>query len=89
MDIAFSDFAIAFMASALTEILKFFPVLNSQPIFKSLTAVLVVAAGAFYMSGFNIAAWDWNQFFTILMFSFVNYKMLIQPSAKAMSIRTQ
>ena len=89
MDITFSEMAIAFMTSGLTELLKMFPILNSKPIYKSLTAVAVVAAAAFYMSGFSIAAWDWDKFFTILVFSFVNYKLVIQPVAKSMSLKTQ
>lgn len=89
MDITFSEVAISFLASGLTELLKMFPVLNSKPIYKSLTAVAVVAAGAFYMSGFSIAAWDWDKFFTILMFSFINYKLIVKPAAQAMSLKTQ
>lgn len=89
MDITFTPYAIGLMASVLTEVLKYLPILNSKPIYKSLTAVLVVAAGAFYMSGFSLAAWDWERFFMILIFAFVNYKVIVKPVAESMNLRTQ
>ena len=89
MDIQLSAFIIGFLASVVTEIFKFFPVLSQNEVTKVLTAVVVMAAGTLISLHFNVSAWDWNLFGQVIIWSFVNYKMIISPVGKTMGLVTQ
>lgn len=89
MDITLTTFAVSIMGSILTELLKYFPILKSKPIYKSLTAVFIMALGTLYIIGFDLSAWDWNLFGTIVLLSIANYKLIVKPAAKAVKLSTQ
>ena len=77
------------MASAVTELLKLFPLLNKNDITKVFTTVVVMAAGTLWHLGFDFSAWDWNLFGQVVIWSFVNYKMIVQPFATTTGLKTQ
>ena len=89
IEITLSTFIIGLMASVLTEVFKIIPILRKNALSKSLTAIIVVILGTFYAVGFNVSAWDWNIFANVLVFSFLNYRIIVRPIAKNASLITQ
>lgn len=79
IEITLSTFAIGLMASVFTEVLKLVPVLRRNSLSKSLTAIVVVALGTFYVVGFDVSSFDLNTFVSILVFSFLNYRIIVKP----------
>jgi len=89
MEILLPAYLIGLMASAVTELLKLFPLLNKNDITKVFTTVVVMAAGTLWHLGFDVSAWDWNLFGQVVIWSFVNYKMIVQPVATTTGLKTQ
>lgn len=89
MDIQLSAYIIGLLSSVVTEVFKFFPALSSNEVTKVVTAVVVMAVGTLFSIGFNVTAWDWNLFGQVMIWSFVNYKMIVQPMAKTTGLVTQ
>ena len=86
IDITLSSYGFGLLVSIFTELLKFFPWLGKNELTKSLTAVVLAVVGAWYSTGW---VWDFDVFAGVLLFAFLNYKMLIQPLGKVSSIKTQ
>lgn len=89
IEITLSIFAIGLMSSVLTEALKMVPILRRNTLSKSLTAIVVVVLGTLYAIGFDVSAWDWNLFASVLVFSFLNYRIIIKPVTTTMGLKTQ
>lgn len=89
IEITLSVFVIGLMSSFLTEVLKFIPLLRKNALSKSLTAIVVVALGTLYSVGFDVSAWNWSIFVSVLMFSFLNYRIIVKPITTTMSLKTQ
>lgn len=87
--ISLSAFTIGFLSSLVTEIFKFIPALTKYESAKVLTAVVVMVVGTLFSIGFDLSAWNWNLFGQVVIWSFVNYKMIIQPVAADVRSRTQ
>lgn len=84
MEIILSTYIIGLLTSVFTEIVKFIPKIGQNEFIKSLTAVILVALGAFLTIGFT-----WSNFFWVMLFAFGNYKMIVQPVAKALGLPSQ
>jgi hypothetical protein len=78
MEINLPVYLVGLLTSILTEIIKIFPAIGDNDFAKSLVAIIVIAIGAFLTVGLS-----WVNFFTVMGWAFINYKMLVQPfSAK-------
>lgn len=89
MDIQLTAYIVGLLSSVVTEIFKYFPVLAKNQITKVMTSVVVMVVGTLFSIGFNAAAWDWEVFGQVVIWSFVNYKMIVQPMAKTAGLVTQ
>lgn len=89
MEFALSAYIIGFLSSVVTELFKLFPALNLNPLTKVLTAITVMVIGTLWSIGFNVTTWDWNLFGQVVVWSFVNYKMIVAPVAGVIGMRTQ
>ena len=86
MDIVLNPYTIGLMTSIVTELLKNIPILRSNDIYKAGTAIVVMAVGTvIYLGG----GWDITTFFNVAIFSFLNYKMLVQPLAATANLGSQ
>lgn len=86
MDIVLNPYTVGLMASIVTEALKMIPFLRSNDIYKAGTAIVVMFVGTFvYLGG----SFDLTTFFNIAIFSFLNYKMIVQPLAGAAQLGSQ
>lgn len=81
MDFSVSAALVGLGASVLTELLKFFPVLNKSDWTKSGTALVVVFILALAS---NAGTWSWSYFVSLLVFALLNYKMIVQPVSTAL-----
>jgi len=86
MEITLNLALVALGASVLTEIVKLFPKIRESDLLKSVVAIIIVALVAFLS---NEYAWNWTYFFGVMAFAFANYKMIIQPVAKATGMKSQ
>ena len=86
MEITLSIGLIGLATAILTELIKVFPKIGGNDLWKSLTAIVVLAVATFL---FNAYAWSWTYFFTVMVFAFTNYKMIVQPAAKAIGMASQ
>jgi len=84
MEIILPIYLTGLLASVLTEIVKLIPAIRGSEIWKSLTAIILVALGAFFTVG-----WSWANFFYVLLFAFANYKMIVQPLAAEANLPSQ
>jgi hypothetical protein len=87
-----SEMEIGFLASLLTEALKFFPKIGQNEFLKSLVAFLMVVVGTFFYTGFAggfAAGANWDVLIEILVYAFASYKMIIKPVAKSVGLRSQ
>ncbi len=89
IEITLSIFTIGLMSSILTELFKLIPILSENQLRKALTAITVVVFGTLYALEFNVAAWDWSLFINVLIYSFLNYRIIIKPIAKTVGLKTQ
>lgn len=89
MDITLAPYFIGLASSALTELLKLIPALNSSTIVRALTAIVVMIAVTLFSMGFNLVAFDWAVFGQVVIWALVNYKMIVQPVAITVSSPTQ
>jgi len=83
-EIILPTYLVGLLASVLTELIKLVPKIGKSDVLKSLTAVILVALGAIVYIG-----WSWANFFIVMAFAFVNYKMLVQPVAVAIKSPSQ
>lgn len=86
---ALSAYFIGLLSSAVTELFKFIPVLTKYQSAKVLTAVLVMVVGTLISIKFDFSVWDWNLFGQVVMWSFLNYKLIVAPVASDLQLRTQ
>jgi hypothetical protein len=89
IELTLAPYIIGLLSSAVSELFKLFPTLSSKETYKVLTAVVVMVAGTLFSVNFDIHAWDWNMFGQVVMWSFLNYKMIVQPVAKDLELRSQ
>ncbi len=89
MDLSVSAYFIGLGSSFLTELFKFIPFLNENELTRTITAFVVMALITLASIGFNVQMWDWSVFVQVLLWSFVNYKTIVQPVASATGLRTQ
>lgn len=79
------------ISSVVTELLKYIPFLNKNNITKSLTTMVVIVIAVLISEGGKIA--DWHQagivFFQAVVYAFTSYKMIVQPMAKSVEMKTQ
>lgn len=73
------------ISAILTELCKFFPVVNEKPLYKAGIALALTVAGTLIYLG----QWDTRTVFMAIISSLVAYRQFIQPAAKAMDSRTQ
>jgi hypothetical protein len=85
LEITFPVVLIGFLASVLTELAKTFPVIGKSEILKSLTAIILTFIGAFLVQG----EWTWGAFLSVLVWAFLNYKILVQPISESLGLPTQ
>lgn len=89
MDFVVAAYWLGLGSSALTELMKLIPFLDENEVTRTLTAFAVMTAVTLASIGFDIHAWDWSLFGSVLLWSFVNYKAIVQPIAKTSGLRTQ
>lgn len=87
--ISLTAYAIGLLSSFVAELFKLIPALTKYESAKVLTAVVVMVGGTLYSIGFDIHAWNWDLFGQVVIWSFVNYKMIVQPVAADIKSRTQ
>ncbi len=87
--ISLSAFTIGLLSSVVAELFKFIPALTKYESAKVLTAIVVMVIGTLFSIGFTLGSWDWNIFGQVVIWSFVNYKMIVQPVAADIKSRTQ
>lgn len=87
--ISLTAYTIGLLSSVVAELFKLIPALTKYESAKVLTAVVVMVAGTLYTIGFDINAWNWDLFGQVVIWSFVNYKMIVQPVAADIKSRTQ
>jgi hypothetical protein len=76
----------ALWSSVFTEVCKLIPFIKNNEVVKTLTAIFMTAIGAWWVNGF---VWDWITFASVLIWSFANYKMIVQPVANSIGASTQ
>jgi hypothetical protein len=86
MEITLATAIVGLGVSILTELIKLVPAIGQSSALKSLVAIIIIAILAFLT---NSMEWSWVSFYAVMAFAFVNYKMLVQPVAKAIHLRTQ
>ena len=86
MEITLTAAIVGLGVSILTEIVKFFPAIKESDTLKSLVAIIIIAVLAFLT---NNMEWSWASFYVVMGFAYLNYKMLVQPVAKALHLPTQ
>lgn len=84
-----SAYFIGLLSSVVVELFKLIPALTKYESGKVLTAVVVMVVGVLYSIGFDVSAWDWNVFGQVVIWSFVNYKMIVQPVSSDLQLTTQ
>ncbi len=89
MDLSVSAYWIGLGSAFLTEAFKLMPLLNTNELARTLTAFAVMAVITLASIGFNLQAWDWTVFVQVLLWSFINYKAIVQPVAKTTGLKTQ
>lgn len=77
-------YTIGFLSSLITELFKFFPFVGKSDLGKSITALIVIALATFLTVGFSA-----TNFFSVMLYAFLNYKMILQPISKGLSSPTQ
>lgn len=70
-------------SSIFTELLKVFPLLRQ---YRVTLALVVCALVAWYGAGWG---WSWDIFVSVIVTAFVSYKMLVQPAAVRMDLKSQ
>ena len=75
---------IGILTSAVTEILKLVPALNSNSLVKSVVVFVVALVGT-YLFG-TVSGQDYAE---TLIAAFATYKLLVQPVSSALNLRTQ
>lgn len=88
-EFALTPYLIGLLSSMVSELFKLFPFLSGKEIYKVLTAVVVMVGGTLVSIKFDTSEWDWNMFSQVIVWSFLNYKMLIQPMAKDLDLQSQ
>ena len=86
MEITLSLALIGFGTAVINEIIKLVPPVGQNDAIKSLVAIIVVAVLAFITNGLE---WSWINFYGVTGFAFLNYKMVVQPVAKALHLPSQ
>ena len=86
MEITFSLALIGLGTSIINEIIKLVPFVRENDAIKSLVAIIVVAVLAFLTNGFE---WSWINFYGVMGFAFLNYKMIVQPVATTLRLASQ
>ena len=84
MEILIPAYLVGLLTAILTEIIKLFPKIGKSEILKSLVAIIIIALGAVVSIG-----WSWTNFYWIMLFAFANYKMIVQPVASTLGLRSQ
>lgn len=86
MEITLSLVMIGLGTAIINEIIKLIPQVGQNDAIKSLVAIIVVAVLAFLTNGLE---WSWLNFYAVMGFAFLNYKMIVQPAAKAIHLASQ
>ena len=89
MDIALSDYMLGFVSAVVTEGLKYFPKLRENELMRSATAFVVLFTVTFASLNWDFPKWSWVKFWNVAVFAFLNYKMIVQPTAKWAGSRSQ
>jgi len=79
-----SNVQIGMFSSVVTELLKFFPLLNVNELTRALTTIVVVFLGTITFSNLSLEG-----MLSSLLVALVSYKMVIQPVAKVSGLATQ
>jgi hypothetical protein len=80
-----SDAVLGLCASIVTEIIKYVPFVRNNALASSIVAIIVVAVGTFVSSG----VFTWPTFLNSLASAFLSYKIIVQPIARDVGMRTQ
>lgn len=86
MDLSLSVAVVGLASSVLTELLKLFPFLKQNELMASVTAIVVTAIATYFSTAGDFT---WPHFASVLLFAFLNYKIIVQPVAKALVSPTQ
>ena len=77
-------YQVGILASVVSELLKYIPLFKTNDLYKSLMVLAVAIGGTWIFSGLTVA-----NFGTVILSAFVTYKMLIQPVAKEVGLKSQ
>ena len=86
MEITLTLVAISFGTAILNELIKLIPAIGQNELIRSAVAVVVIAILAFLTNGLE---WSWLNFYAVMAFAFLNYKMIVQPIATAIGSPSQ
>lgn len=87
MEITLSAYLTGLLSAIVAELFKLFPALTKNQTIRSLTVIVVMIIGTLFSVGFD--TWDWKKFGAVVIWSFVNYKLIVQPVANDLQLRSQ